>query len=277
MSNKRFHITKSHGGQETFSRKKLFRSLQRSGLSNKQCEFIADKVYHEVGEGSRTKDIFNKTFRLVKKTSPVAAVHYSLKRSIFELGPTGHYFELFVARYFEKKGFSVKTCKTLKGLLVNHEVDVIAEKDGKKYFVECKFHNRTGIKNDIKIVLYVKSRWDDLKQGPDGKNLTGFYLATNTAFSSDAITYAKGTGLRLMGVNAPPEKSFLEEVKEGHLYPVTSLIGLSKIRKITLLEKNIVLATDLADHIKLLFDMGMKELEIDQLLQEVERLKESNL
>lgn len=277
MSRRNFHVTKSHGGREAFSRRKLYTSLQRSGLPRKQCELIADKVAREVGEGSKTKDIFHKTLRLVKQTSPVAAVHYSLKRAIFELGPTGHYFEAFVAKYFVALGYSTKTCQTLRGRLVNHEVDVVAIKKGAKLFVECKFHNRVGIKNDIKIALYVKARWDDLKEGKDGAGLTGFCLASNTAFSLDALVYAKGSGLHLLGVNAPPEKSFLDEIKALHLYPITSLRSLTKIIKNQLLEKNIILAIELPSQINLLFQMGMQETQIDQLLAEIERLKEAKL
>ena len=104
MKPEKFRITKSHGGIENFSKRKLYSSLRLSGLPNKQSQLITEKVSGEVGEGSRTRDIFRKTLTLVNQTSPMAAVHYSLKRAIFELGPTGHHFETFVARYFEELG-----------------------------------------------------------------------------------------------------------------------------------------------------------------------------
>lgn len=277
MSARNFRIYKSHGGTESFSRSKLFRSLKRSGLPNSQCQQITDKVARELYEGARTKDIYKKALQLVKATSPVAAVQYSLKKSILELGPTGHHFETFVSRYFEELGFSVETCRTVKGLYVNHEVDVIAVKNGRKYFVECKFHNRVGIKNDIKIALYVKARWDDLRTGPEGKNLAGFYLASNTAFSTDALAYAKGTGLSLLGVNAPEERSFLEEIKAMHLYPITSLRRINKIIRNELLARNILLARDLINQRSLLLRLGMSMEEYQILLEEIELLKESKI
>jgi hypothetical protein len=269
-----FWIKKSHGGLENFSQKKLFSSLQRAGLPSKQCRIITDRVSKEVHEGSKTKEIYRKTLKLVKQTSPAAAIHYSLKRAIFELGPSGHHFEVFVARYFQELGYKTQICQNIKGHFVNHEVDVIAEKDGKKYFVECKFHNRVGIKNDIKIALYVKARWDDLKEGPAGKDLTGFYLASNTAFSLDALVYAKGTNLKLLGVNAPVEKSFLEEIKIMKLYPITSLRGLNKIVRNQLLDKGIILAQDIPRQANLLFQLGMHEDQIEKLMREIENLKE---
>lgn len=277
MSHRNFSVYKSHGGTENFSKQKLFRSLKRSGLSQSQCRRITDKVARELYEGVRTKDIYRRTLQLVKAASPVAAVRYSLKKAILELGPTGHHFEIFVSRYFQELGYAVQTCRTFKGLYVSHEVDVVATKDGKKYFVECKFHNRLGIKNDIKIALYVKARWDDLKAGPEGKDLAGFILASNTAFSSDALTYSVGTGLQLLGVNAPLERSFLEEIKALHLYPVTSLKRLSKMIRNELLAKNIVLARDLIGEKSLLLRMGMSADEFQTLLHEIESLKESKL
>lgn len=272
-----FRVTKAHGGIENFSQKKLYSSIRRSGIPPKQCRMIASKVSKELEPGTKTRDIYHKTLKLVKQTSPIAAVQYSLKHAIFELGPSGHAFEVFVAKYFKELGYATQLCQMVKGRFVSHEVDVIAEKDGKRYFVECKFHNRQGIKNDIKVVLYVKARWDDLKQGPQAKNLAGFYLASNTAFTLDAITYAKGTGLELLGVNAPATKSFLQEIKSLHLYPITSLRGLSKIIRNQLLAKNIILAKELPKNIDLLIQLGLREEKIEQLMREIEGLKENTI
>ena len=277
MKRNNFYIYKSHGGKEVFSKQKLFYSLMRTGLPKKECQDIADKVAKEVGQGTKTREIYRKALKLVKETSSLAAVHYSLKKAIFDLGPSGHHFETYVAKYFQEKGFQTETCLILNGRLVKHEVDVIAVKDQTRVFVECKFHNRVGIKNDIKIALYIKARWDDLNEGPEGKNLDGFYLASNTAFSIDAITYAKGTNLKLLGVNAPSEKPFIEEIKELNLYPITSLKKLSRSFKNTLLSKNILLAKELPGQIKLLTRMGMLEDEINLLLLEVEQLRKHHL
>lgn len=264
-----FRVLKESGRSEPFSRKKLYRSLERTGLPKKTCEDISAKVAREVGEGSQTKDIYKKTLRLIKETSPVATIHYSLKKSLFDLGPEGHYFETFVAKYFEAIGFSTTTCLTLQGKFVKHEVDVIAEKNGEEHFCECKFHNHGGAKNDVKVVLYVKSRWDDLRDGPDGKKLRSFYIASNTSFTLDAITYAKGTGLKLLGVNMPEGDSFLDKIKALKLYPLTSLRRLPKHMKAELLRRNLVLAKEIPEHINLLRNLGMEEKEIMNLKDEI--------
>ena len=87
--------------------------------------------------------------------------------------------------------------------------------------------------------LYVKARWDDLKQGPHGRSLSGYYLASNTAFTKDAMTYSKGVGLKLLGINAPEEQSLLDKIKVYKLYPITSLIRLKKHYITSLLDKKI--------------------------------------
>jgi hypothetical protein len=265
-------VYKSGGYPEPFSRTKLQRSLKRAGLPKRQCDYISEKISREVHEGQKTRDIYRKALKLINQSSHVAAVHYSLKRALFELGPTGHHFETFVARYFEELGYTTSTCQTLQGQFVTHEVDVVASLPGKKYYVECKFHNHVGIKNDIKIALYVKARWDDLKNGPEGKTLTGFHLASNTAFTQDALTYAKGTGLQLLGVNAPENLSFLEQIKQLRLYPITSLRRINKYYKTKLLERNIVLAKDLQHYRSLLLQWGMTVSDFDRLMNEVELL-----
>ncbi|MFA5582584.1 MAG: restriction endonuclease [Bacteriovoracaceae bacterium] len=271
MSTK-FYIYKSSGGIEPFSKRKLFNSLKRSGLPLDKCHSITNQVCNEIKQGDNTKSIYQKALKLVNKESHYAAVQYSLKKAIFELGPAGHNFERYVARYFNAIGFYTENSVILQGQWVKHEIDVKLVKDKEIFFVECKFHNKIGIKNDIKTALYVRSRWEDLRKGPDGKNLTGFYLASNTSFTKDAIRYSEGTGLRLLGVNAPTEKSFIEEIKEMQLYPVTSLKRLPKNLKNYLISKDILLAEEVVTQLHLLEKFGMSEEDVAAVVFEIELL-----
>lgn len=272
MRKGRPHILKSHGGTEVFSKRKLFNSLTRSGLDTRQSKLITNIVSNQVQEGSRTKDIFDKTYKLVQLNSPYIAAHYSLKRAILDLGPTGHHFEKFVAKYYDRLGYETATCRMMTGKFVSHEVDVVASKGDQRTLIECKFHNRVGIKNDIKVALYVKARWDDLRLGNGGNDITSFAIASNTAFSKDALTYAKGVGLKLLGVNSPEENSFLDQIKDLKLFPVTSLRTINKMIKIELLELNVILASDLRSKTSLLQKLGMKEFQIESVLREISTL-----
>jgi len=270
--NTKFFIYKSSGGIEPFSKRKLFNSLKRSGLPIDKCHSITNQICNEIKQGDNTKSIYQKALRLVNKESHYAAVQYSLKKAIFELGPAGHNFERYVARYFNAIGFYTQNSVILQGQWVKHEIDVKLVKDQEIFFVECKFHNKMGIKNDIKTALYVRSRWEDLRKGPEGKNLTGFYLASNTGFTKDAIRYSEGTGLRLLGVNAPSEKSFIEEIKEMQLYPVTSLKRLPKNIKNYLISKDILLAEEVVTQLHLLEKFGMSEEDVAAVVFEIELL-----
>lgn len=266
---KRIKIFKKSGQVQPFSKSKLQRSLEHTCLEKKSCQAIAEEVTRDLQPLTTTNDIFERTNTLIRKHSALAASQYSLKRALFELGPDGHNFESFVAKYFQELGYRTRECVLMPGLYVQHEVDVVATKKKKKFLVECKFHNRHGIKNDIKTALYVKARWDDLKQGPQGKAISEFYLASNTAFSLDALTYGKGTGLKLLGVNAPEGLSFLDEVKALRLYPVTSLYKISRTQKRLLLKKKIILVKDLLKRPSALKALGLSDARIEDLMEEV--------
>lgn len=264
-----YKVLKNSGEEQDFSKTKLQKSLEHTCLSPDSCASITEEVSREISPTTSSNDIFRKTSSLLSKKSRLAAVQYSLKRSLFDLGPEGHHFETFVARYFEELQYSTFECVTVQGHFVKHEIDVIASRPKEKIYVECKFHNRLGIKNDIKVALYVKARWDDLRDGPDGRKITGFYLASNTSFTLDAITYAKGTGLHLLGVNAPEQSSFLDEIKRLKLYPITSLTTLNHFLKRQLLSKKIVVANDLLIHKNVLKELGCTQEQLNEICDEV--------
>lgn len=267
----RNRIKKSSGDYEPFSERKLQRSILRTGISPKSSRVISKEVARKIHPGSSTKEIYRHTVKLIKKKSSLAAIHYSLKKSLLDLGPAGYEFEKLIAKYFEALGFTTSTDVVLQGKFVSHEVDVIATKNQESYFTECKFHN-SGRKNDIKTALYVKSRWDDLKSGPDGRYLSGYFLASNTAFTKDAITYSKGVGLNLLGINAPEDEGLLDKIKIYKLYPITSLIRLKKQYKSILLNKQIILCSELLHQESFLLKLGMSKEEVIQLFSDINYL-----
>lgn len=262
-------VLKNSGEIQPFSKEKLEKTLRHTCLSHEGCAEIAEKVSEVLSDGSSSNEIYQKASSLLRSKSRLAAAQYSLKRALFDLGPEGHFFETYVSKYFRELGYETFECVTLQGKYVTHEVDVVAIKGKEKLYVECKFHNHLGAKNDIKVALYVKARWDDLKEGPDGKSITGFCLASNTAFTVDALSYSKGTGLRLMGVNAPLEKSFLDQLMDLKLYPITSLTTIDKLIKREALKRKIVLAKDLFDEKDFLIKLGCDEAKLNEICDEI--------
>jgi hypothetical protein len=59
-------------------------------------------------------------------------------------------------------GYTVAYNRFLQGRCVQHEIDIIAERDGRRLFAECKFHNRATYRNDVKLPLYLRARSLDL-------------------------------------------------------------------------------------------------------------------
>jgi len=154
---------------------------------------------------------------------------------------------------------------------------VIAERNNKTLFIECKFHNRQGIKSDVKIAMYFKSRVDDLRSGNQhraeykGKKIIGC-LATNTRFSTDAIRYSKCENIQLISWDYPQHGSLKDQIELTGLYPITSLTSLMKKEKMSLLNQGIVLAKDIGSKPDILGQFSMSNYRYNNILNEIREL-----
>src|SRR5690625_6690629 len=81
-----------------------------------------------------------------------------------ELGLFGFPFEKLVGKLLVHEEFSAKVGVIVKGYCVQHEVDVIAQKDNNDYMIECKYHNAQGRVCNVKITLYIHSRFLDIEK-----------------------------------------------------------------------------------------------------------------
>ena len=84
---------------------KIYRSLQNVGVNNETAEIIIRAVALEAYDGITTKEIYQKTFALLRKYSRGASVRYRLKDAISQLGNTGYPFERYIADLFAEKGY----------------------------------------------------------------------------------------------------------------------------------------------------------------------------
>lgn len=250
-------ITKASGEKNIFSEDKLRNSLLRSGAASKVVDDILAQIVPQLYDGITTSEIYSMAFQMLKRYRKGPAAKYKLKDAIMELGPTGFPFEQFVARIFQRIGYEVQTDMLIDGKCVRHEVDVVAQKDREKHLIECKFHRQKGIFCDVKIPLYIKARFNDIEQQlsgtEDGKawSFKG-WLVTNTHFTQDAITYGLCAGLHLLGWDFPAKGSLRALIDQYGLHPVTCLTTLTKAEKQQLLEKKIVLCSELSAHEDLL-------------------------
>lgn len=218
-------IVKSSGEIVKFSIEKLRNSLQHSGADDALIHQIIDTVSDELYLGISTKEIYNRAYTLLKKKKSVFASKYKLKRAIYELGPTGFPFEKFVAAILEYSGYTTEVDKIMSGICVSHEIDVFAEKKEKISIIECKFHGEEGRNCNVKVPLYINSRYMDVKAYWNSevkkKQFESGWVVTNTRFTSDAIQYGKCVGLYLLSWDYPKNNGLKERIDRLGLYPIT--------------------------------------------------------
>lgn len=269
MSDSDIFVVKSNGTQERFSFEKLKNSLEHSGADPELAEEVSEHIKKELVNGMTTDEIYRHAFASLRARKRQTAVRYSLRRSLLELGPTGYPFEKFMAEVYKKKGFSVLLDQTVQGKCVEHEVDVVAWNDSKLLMAEAKYHHELAYKSDVKVVLYIKARFDDLYASEFSygtrKKLDEGWLITNTKFTDTAVKYAECSGVRLMGWNYPKIKNLHALIEETGLHPITSLTTLSKGQKKLLMEKGIVLCESIRSEKAKLRELGFD----DRLIEEV--------
>ena len=269
-------VIKGNGEKVLFDREKLKQALGSSGAGTAEQEKITSMVEARIYDGIPTKRIYQMAFDLLKKDSYKAAGRYRLKNAIMEMGPTGFPFEVFVGKIFETMGYEVETGVIVKGKCIQHEVDVIARKPGEMIMVECKFHMDSSSKSGVQVPLYIQSRYLDVKAaweeqyGKDLRYRGG--VVTNTRFSDDALQYAACAGLVLISWDYPADTGLKFWIDKTGLQPVTSLISLTKREKQFLLEKSIVLCSQLEENKELLKDMGISDFQIRKILNEAANL-----
>ncbi|MFA5996593.1 MAG: restriction endonuclease [Candidatus Paceibacterota bacterium] len=238
-------IVKAGGERESFNPLRLVSSLRRAGAGIHTAERIAQSITATVVPGMSSKEVYSRAFALLRKESRPAAARYSLRRALFELGPTGHPFEDFIAHLFHAEGWQVETRKIIRGKCVSHEVDFYASHLGQDAHLaaELKYHNDPNYKSDLKTALYVKSRFDDIfacdtavRACPIDRGI----LITNTKFTSEAVAYAECAGVELLGWSYPANDSLLMRMIRLKIYPITALTRLSRGEKNLLIDTGII-------------------------------------
>lgn len=288
-------IRKANGNIEEFDEKKLIKAISQTGAkidtARDICNYVKDKCYESYKDSQpiRTDYIYRLAFKHLKNISKSSALKFSLKRSMLEIGPSGFPFEKFISYIWQHDGYNAITGQMVYGKCVSHEVDVIAWKEDELVMVEAKYHSDAGSRTDLKNALYVKARYDDIRQntfsiesfdakvtkGLDSrmsKTLTEGWLITNTYFSDTAIIYANCNNLKLMSFDYPDQGSLQDKIIEYSLYPITILTTLSKEEKTKLIEKDIILCKTLHGEKHTLMELGIDNDRVYEILEEVSTL-----
>lgn len=288
-------IRKANGTIEEFDEKKLIKAISQTGAkidtARDICNYVKDKCFQSYKDNQpiRTDYIYRLAFKHLKNVSKASALKFSLKRSMLEIGPSGFPFEKFIAHIWKHEGYESITGQMVYGKCVSHEVDVVAWKKNELIMVEAKYHSDAGSRTDLKNALYVKARYDDIRENTFSinsfnpkvtknlssdmsKTLTEGWLITNTYFSDTAIIYANCNNLKLMSFDYPVDGSLQDKIIEYSLYPITILTTLTKEEKRKLIEKDIVLCQTLHNENRALKELGVDKDRIYEILEEVSTL-----
>jgi hypothetical protein len=277
MDLKNLEIIKSSGEKVKFSLDKLRASLKRTGAEDSVVNQILDKVRDELYQGISTKEIYNRAFALLKKNKSHLASKYKLKKAIYELGPTGFPFERFVSALLTYSGYDTEVGKVLQGKCVAHEIDVIAHKTIETTVVECKFHSEQGFNCNVKVPLYINSRYLDIKENWNNTSqkqnvLTPGWVVTNTRFTQDALLYGNCCGLYLLSWDYPKNEGLKDRIDRLGLYPITVSTLLTNREKQFLLSRDVVLCRQLIKDKFFLDHLGVSEIRKEKILNEISQL-----
>ena len=236
-----FYVVKADGTRELFEVDKLRNSLKRAGATPDEVMSIVSQIESILHDDIQTQEIYRHAFELLRGSEIAVAARYSLRRALFNLGPTGFPFEDFLARLFASEGYTTQKRVILQGKCAEHELDVAAYNEHHSFVVEAKFHAHPGMKSDLQVALYSFARLHDLREmkicSEDVCGIKELLLVTNTKFTTTAQKYAECSGIKLLSWDYPNENNLHDRIQRSGLYPVTVLQTLSASQKKALIQR----------------------------------------
>lgn len=266
-------IVKHSGDVVDYDSNKLRNSLVRSGANASVVDDILSRIQSEIYTGMPTKQIYKLAFGYLKKASNSHAARYNLRQALQLLGPAGFFFEKYIARLFELEQYDTRKNLTLKGKCVTHEVDVMIQKNKVISMVECKFHSRREGTTDVKVPMYILSRFNDLKENSHvlfsgRESISKCWIVTNNRFTSDAVAFATCSGIQLLSWDYPKELNLRTKIDTHLLYPITCLTTISIAEKDKLLILDVLLVKEIIKNHECLDKIGLSPNRIKNVLRE---------
>ena len=260
-------VVKADGTREGFDERKIIRTCRRAGASKGTAERIAREIRRNSRNGTTTHEIYRMILSLLRKTEKIPSFLFRLREALAELDSVS--FELYTKKLMEAYSYKCKWDVIVRGNCVEHQVDVIAEKDG-LFLVECKHHRNHHRFCGLGDVLQVQARLEDINDGfRQGKNKYNFkqaWMVTNTKFSDHAKKYAKGRDIILTGWGYKTGGSLERLIRLRKAFPIT-ILKLNAQAKRELLSRQVITLQDL-----LAADKVVKKLGLDRSVKEAERL-----
>ncbi|WKL47818.1 ATP cone domain-containing protein [Flavobacterium pectinovorum] len=270
-------VIKHSGHVVPFDIEKLKLSLQKSGADPGLIKESLLQIQNQMYEGITTKEIYKLAFAILKKASNSHAARYNLRYALQMLGPAGFFFEKFISRLYAAEGYKTRTNLTLQGKCVSHEVDVALKKENRVWMVEFKFHSSREGASDVKVPMYILSRFNDLKLKQHtifsgSENIDSCIIVTNNRFTKDAENFAICSGITLLSWDYPKNDGIKNKIDKGGLYPITCLTTLTMVEKEKLLILDQLLVKDLINDSKSLHKIGISENRIRNVLKEASQI-----
>ncbi len=272
-------VTKRNGEITAFDESKLKSSLRRVGATEEEIERITNYIHNQFADGMSTHALYKMAYARLRSQSSKTAGRYRLKKAIMELGPTGHPFEQLVGELFKSEGYKVQIGIVAKGACVDHELDVVAEKDKSRIMAECKFHNDIRRKSDVKVALYIQSRFVDMRQAwkqqsTDSQMTYEGWIVTNTRFTVDALQYGLCSGLKMISWDYPINMGLRDWIDTAGFHPITVLQSLTKAEKTKLIDEDIILCRNILHDPTVLNILNKSDRQIEKTLEEARLIVE---
>ena len=143
--------------------------------------------------------------------------------------------------------------------------------------VECKFHGGRDTNSDVKVPLYIFSRFNDIKEKKHAifsnrDEISNCWIVTNNRFTTDAVSFAICSGMNLLSWDYPLNNNIRTKIDSKQLYPITCLTTLSISEKDKLLILNVILVKELLSNSECLQKIGISTARIKNILKEASEL-----
>jgi hypothetical protein len=259
------NVIKATGEIEPFSEGKLRSSIQRAGVPKEYQDKLINYIKANLYDNIHTAQIYKHITDFFKQNNSYARARYSLKQSLMDLGPTGYPFEDYVSDILENEGYKTQVRLIIQGKCISHEIDVVAEKNGKKIIIEAKFHNAPGIKTDCHVAMYTKARFDDICQRDKYDEA---WIVTNTKVTEDALAFALCNDMKVVSWSYPENESLRDLIERLRLFPVTALSTLSQLQKQQLMQEHVIMCKHLVEKPSVLDSLGIQGNKKTKILEE---------
>lgn len=243
-------IRKNNGKLVPFDEQKIYRSLERASVDSETVKKIVANVKKNLRPKITTDEIYGLVHDELQDLAPAAGARYRLRTALARLGPAGFNFEKYVASILTAYGYKTELPYELQGACVTHEVDVIAEKDGRRMFIEAKFRNNFNDVVNIKDTMSTWARFLDLVEGAKLGLCPHFdeaWIVTNARFTKHSLNYGHCKNMVMIGWNHPKERSFAAMVDMSTLYPLTVIDDLQEDELQAFISKELPLCREIVD------------------------------